>query len=69
MTCIPTVIENGAPANLAERAPKEQKCYALLAKGDPYAHLPLPGIKADLSAIESQLDRQFAPEAQNVQYT
>ncbi|MQM72644.1 MAG: sel1 repeat family protein [Eubacteriaceae bacterium] len=47
----------------------KEKCYALLAKGDPYAHLPLPGIKADLSAIESQLDRQFAPEAQNVQYT
>ena len=37
MTCTPTVIENGAPANLAERAPKEQKCYALLDRlGVPY---------------------------------
>lgn len=30
MTCIPTVIEIGAPKNLTERAPKEQKCYAFL---------------------------------------
>lgn len=47
----------------------KEKCYALLIKGDPYAHLPLPGIKADLSAIESQLDKQLTPELQNVQYT
>lgn len=30
MTCIPTVIESGAPADAAARAPKEQRCYALL---------------------------------------
>ena len=30
MTCSPTVIETGAPGNLADRAPKEQRCYTLL---------------------------------------
>ena len=33
----PVVIANGAPANAAERAPKEQRCYAFLDRlGVPY---------------------------------
>ena len=37
MRSIPTVIEAGAPANLAERAPKEQRCYVFLDRlGVPY---------------------------------
>lgn len=37
MICTPTVIENGAPANASERAPRERRCYELLDRlGIPY---------------------------------
>ncbi len=37
MTCIPTVIENGAPTNASERTAREQRCYTFLNRlGIPY---------------------------------
>lgn len=37
MTCIPTVIENGAPTNASERTAREQRCYTFLNRlGVPY---------------------------------
>ena len=41
MTCIPTVIESGAPSNRSERAAREQRCYAFLER------LQLPYRRAD----------------------
>ena len=37
MNCTPTVIENGAPRDAAERAPRERRCYEFLDRlGVPY---------------------------------
>ena len=37
MNCTPTVIENGAPRDAAERAPRERRCYEFMDRlGVPY---------------------------------
>jgi TPR repeat protein len=46
----------------------KEKCYTLLAHGDPYAHLPLPAIYRDLKEISCRLDQKCQRDQQKVQY-
>ncbi len=47
----------------------QEGCYALLTKGDPYAHLSLPQIEADIQKTVLSLHKKLIKNAYNVQYT
>lgn len=47
----------------------QEGCYRLLMRGDPYAHLSLPQIEADLAACTATLKAAVADLPQKVQYS